>query len=150
MAVDITFDGKGEVEFDFSRSSDAVPAAINSYINYTRAYAVFAIKTFCNALDPQTEGSMRPIKLKVREGSFFNPKFPAPSGGRPILQIRIFDTINGALAQGAAASRHGRLLALVQPQHRRHRRSHRAGRSSCTTYRWRATAASTARMASRA
>ena len=99
MAVDITFDGKGEVEFDFSRSSDAVPAAINSYINYTRAYAVFAIKTFCNALDPQTEGSMRPIKLKVREGCFFNPKFPAPSGGRPILQIRIFDTINGALAQ---------------------------------------------------
>ena len=99
MAVDITFDGEGEVEFDFSRSSDAVPAAINSYINYTRAYVVFAIKTFCNALDPQTEGSMRPIKLKVREGSFFNPKFPAPSGGRPILQIRIFDTINGALAK---------------------------------------------------
>ena len=99
MAVDITLDGKGEVEFDFSRSSDTVPAAINSYINYTRAYAVFAIKTFCNALDPQTEGSMRPIKITAREGSFFNPKFPAPSGGRPILQIRIFDTINGALAQ---------------------------------------------------
>jgi N-methylhydantoinase B len=35
----------------------------------------------------------------VREGCFFNPKFPAPSGGRPILQIRIFDTINGALAK---------------------------------------------------
>ena len=34
---------------------------------------------------------MRPIKLTVREGCFFNPKFPAPSGGRPILQIRIFD-----------------------------------------------------------
>jgi N-methylhydantoinase B len=99
MAVDITFDGKGEVDFDFSRSSDTVPAAINSYINYTRAYAVFAIKAFCNALEPQTEGSMRPIKLKVREGSFFNPKFPAPSGGRPILQIRIYDTINGALAK---------------------------------------------------
>jgi N-methylhydantoinase B len=99
MAVDVTFDGKGEVEFDFSRSSDAVPAAINSYINYTRAYVVFAIKSFCNALEPQTEGSMRPIKLKVREGSFFNPRFPAPSGGRPILQIRIYDTINGALAK---------------------------------------------------
>jgi N-methylhydantoinase B len=99
MAVDITFDGKGEVEFDFSRSCDAVPAALNSYINYTRAYTVFAIKAFCNALDPQTEGSMRPIKLKVREGCFFNPTFPAPSGGRPILQIRIFDTINGALAK---------------------------------------------------
>jgi N-methylhydantoinase B len=99
MAVDITFDGNGSVEFDFSRSSDAVPAAINSYINYTRAYAVFATKTFCNALEPQTEGSMRPIKLTVREGCFFNPRFPAPSGGRPILQIRIFDTINGAMAK---------------------------------------------------
>lgn len=99
MAVDITFDGKGEVEFDFSRSSDTVPAAINSYINYTRAYVVFAVKTFCNARDPQTEGSMRPIKLTVREGSFFNPRFPAPSGGRPIVQIRIFDAINGALAK---------------------------------------------------
>jgi N-methylhydantoinase B len=99
MAVDVTFDGKGEVEFDFSRSSDAVPAGLNSYINYTRAYVVFAIKAFCNALEPQTEGSTRPIKLKVREGSFFNPKFPAPSGGRPILQIRIYDTINGALAK---------------------------------------------------
>src|SRR5262249_60391587 len=52
MAVDITFDGKGEVEFDFSRSSDTVPAAFNSYINYTRAYAVIAINAFSNALHP--------------------------------------------------------------------------------------------------
>ena len=99
MAVDITFDGLGGVEIDFSRSSDAVPAAINSYINYTRAYALFAIKVFCDAKDPQTEGAMRPITIKAREGSFFNPSFPAPSGGRAILQIRIFDTINGALSQ---------------------------------------------------
>jgi len=103
MAVDITFDGKGEVEVDFSRSSDAVPAAINSYINYTRAYAVFAIKVFCDALQPQTEGNARPIKVTAREGSFFNPAFPAPSGGRAILQIRMFDAINGALAQALPA-----------------------------------------------
>jgi len=99
IAVDVTFDGRGEVELDFSRSSDAVPAAINSYINYTAAYAIFAIKVFCNALEPQTAGSMRPIEVTAREGSFFNPRFPAPSGGRAILQIRIFDAINGALAK---------------------------------------------------
>ena len=99
IAVDITFDGVGAVELDFSRSSDAVPAAINSYINYTRAYAIFAIKVFCDALQPQTEGNMRPITVTAREGSFFNPAFPAPSGGRAILQVRIFDTINGAIAQ---------------------------------------------------
>lgn len=99
IAVDVTFDGKGEVTVDFSRSSDQVPAAINSYINYTRAYAVFAIKVFCNALWPQNAGNMKPIKVIAREGSFFNPKFPAPSGGRAAIQVRIFDAINGALAK---------------------------------------------------
>ena len=99
MAVDVTFDGKGEVEVDFSRSSDAVPAAINSYINYTRAYSVFAIKVFCHALQPQTAGNLRPIKVTAREGNFFNPVFPAPSGGRAVLQVRMFDTINGAIAK---------------------------------------------------
>ena len=99
IAVDVTFDGKGEVEVDFSRSSDQVPAAINAYINYTRAYAIFAIKVFVDALQPQNEGNMRPIKVVAREGSFFNPRFPAPSGGRAAVQIRIFDAINGAVAQ---------------------------------------------------
>ncbi len=99
MAVDITFDGAGSVELDFSRSSDVVPAAINSYINYTRAYALFAIKVFCDAREPQTEGAMRPITVTARPGSFFNPAFPAPSGGRAVLQVRIFDAINGAIAQ---------------------------------------------------
>ncbi len=99
IAIDVTFDGAGSVEVDFSRSSDAVPAAINSYINYTRAYAIFAIKVFCDALQPQNEGNMRPIKVTAREGSFFNPRFPAPSGGRAALQVRMFDAINGAIAQ---------------------------------------------------
>lgn len=98
IAVDITF-ANGEVTVDFSRSSDQVPAAINSYINYTRAYAVFGMKVFCDAQFPQNAGGMRPIKVMAREGSFFNPRFPAPSGGRAILQIRIFDAINGAMAQ---------------------------------------------------
>ena len=102
FGVDITFAGGPEgpeVTVDFSRSSDQVPAAINSYINYTRAYTYFAIKVFCDPLSPQNAGAMRPIRLVAREGSFFNPKFPAPSGGRAALQVRIFDTINGAMAQ---------------------------------------------------
>ena len=98
VAVDITF-ADGEVTVDFSRSGDQVPAAINAYINYTRAYALFAIKVFCDALHPQNAGGMRPIHVVAREGSFFNPTFPAPSGGRAIVQIRIFDAINGALAK---------------------------------------------------
>jgi len=98
VCVDVTVAGDA-IEVDFSRSSDQVPAAVNSYINYTRAYTVFAVKVFCDALLPHNEGGIRPITTTAREGSFFNPRFPASSGGRATVQIRIFDAINGALAK---------------------------------------------------
>jgi N-methylhydantoinase B len=98
VAVDIDVAGD-EITVDFSRSSDQVPVALNSYINYTRAYTLFSIKVFTDALLPQNGGMIRPIHVKAREGSFFNPREPAPSGGRAIIQIRIFEVINGALAQ---------------------------------------------------
>lgn len=102
VAVDVTVKGS-DIVVDFSRSSDQVPVAINSYINYTRAYTLFAIKVFADALLPQNDGAIRPITTMAREGSFFNPRFPAPSGGRAALQIRIFEAINGALAQALPA-----------------------------------------------
>ncbi len=98
VAVDVTIHG-GNVKVDFSRSSDAVPVAINSYINYTRAYTLFAIKVFSDALLPQNDGVIRPIEIIARDGSFFNPRYPSASGGRAAIQIRIFEAINGALAQ---------------------------------------------------
>ncbi len=96
--VDVTIDGD-EVVADFSKSSDQVSAGINSYINYTRAYASFAIKVFAGASLTQNDGTVRPVTITAREGSFFNPVFPAPSSGRAAVQIRIYDAINGALAQ---------------------------------------------------
>ena len=98
VCVDVTIQGDS-IEVDFSRSSDQVPAAVNSYINYTRAYTVFSIKVFSDALLPHNEGGIRPISVTARPGSFFNPRFPASSGGRAAIQIRIFDAINGALSQ---------------------------------------------------
>ena len=98
VCVDVTVAGDS-LTVDFSRSSDQVPAALNSYVNYTRAYTVFAVKVFCDARLPHNEGGIRPIGIEARAGSFFNPTFPAASGGRAAVQIRIFDAINGALAQ---------------------------------------------------
>ena len=100
--MDVTIEGDS-IEVDFFRSSDQMPAALNSYINYTRAYTVFAVKVFSDALLPQNEGGIRSIRTVAREGSFFNPRFPASSGGRATVQIRIFDAINGALSQALPA-----------------------------------------------
>ncbi len=91
--------GGGEVEIDFTGSGGTVQAALNSYINYTRAYGVFATRCLTQANLPNNEGSFRPIKVTAEEGSFFNPRFPAASGGRAAVQIRIFDAVNGAFAK---------------------------------------------------
>jgi N-methylhydantoinase B len=98
VAVDITIKGD-EVTLDFSRSSDQVAAGMNCYLNYTRAYAMFAIKVFADALLPQNDGVIRPVHIVSRPGCFFNATYPAPSGGRAVNQVRIFDAINGALAK---------------------------------------------------
>jgi N-methylhydantoinase B len=98
VKVDVTI-GDGNVIVDFSRSSDQVPAGINCYINYTRAYSMFAMRIFIGIDVPHNAGVERVIKVVAREGSFFNPKYPASSGGRATCQIRIFDTINGALTK---------------------------------------------------
>jgi N-methylhydantoinase B len=48
---------------------------------------------------PLNAGSSRPLKVMAPEGSFFNPRFPAPVGGRAIINQRIFDTLMGAFSQ---------------------------------------------------
>lgn len=97
VCVDVTIDESGAT-VDFSRSGDQVPAGLNCYINYTRAYASFALRIFAQIDVPNNAGVERVIKTVAREGSFFNATYPAASGGRASIQVRIFDAINGALS----------------------------------------------------
>ena len=96
--VEVTVDGDSIV-LDWSGSSDQVEAGINSYINYTRAYSGFAVKVFTDPHLPQNEGVNRPVEVRARPGSFFNPEYPAPSSGRAINQIRMFEVVCGAFAK---------------------------------------------------
>jgi N-methylhydantoinase B len=96
--VDVIIDGS-DITFDFTGSSPQVPAGLNSVLNYTYAYAFFAIKCMTDPTIPQNEGTTRPVKVVAPEGSFFNPKFPAPVGGRAIINQRIYEVVNGALSQ---------------------------------------------------
>ncbi|MGA9864946.1 MAG: hydantoinase B/oxoprolinase family protein [Acetobacteraceae bacterium] len=115
IRVDVTLkDGTATV--DFSRSGDVVPAGINSYINYTRAYASFAMRIFAKIDVPNNAGIERVIKLIAREGSFFNPRYPAASGGRASLQIRIFDAINGAMAKAVPERAMGAFTHWANPK----------------------------------
>jgi N-methylhydantoinase B len=115
VRVDVTL-RDGEAMVDFSRSGDAVPAGINSYINYTRAYASFAMRIFAGIDVPNNAGIERVIRLVTRPGSFFDPRYPAAGGGRASLQVRIFDAINGAMARAVPQRAMGAFTHWANPK----------------------------------
>lgn len=88
-----------DVTFDFTGSSSQVPAGLNSVLNYTYAYCFFVIRCITDPTIPQNDGCIRPVKVVAPEGSFFNPKFPAPVAGRAVINQRIYEVVNGALSQ---------------------------------------------------
>ena len=88
----------GQVHVDFSDSSDAVPAAINVPICYTRAMACYAIKCLTTPKIPNNLGSVLPVTASAREGSVLNPRHPSPTGGRHVIGHFVNPLIFGALA----------------------------------------------------
>lgn len=87
-----------EVTIDYEGSDPQTQSAINSYINYTRAYSIFAIKSVTEKELPFNAGVARPITTTAPEGSFFNPTPPAACAARAIVNPRIFELVMGALA----------------------------------------------------
>ena len=87
-----------EATIDFAGSSPQTESGLNSMLNYTRAYAYFALKCLTEPFIPQNGGCMRPVNVAATLGSFFNPKFPAAGGGRAMISHRLFEVVVGALA----------------------------------------------------
>lgn len=94
----------GEIEVDWEGSGPQREAGLNSYIHYTYAYTIAAIKSVTLPRAPQNDGVIRTIAIKAPEGSFFNPRPPAASGGRATISHRIYEVVLRALA-GAVPER---------------------------------------------
>jgi N-methylhydantoinase B len=65
---------------------------------------------------PNNAGAERTITTVAREGSFFNARYPAPSGGRASVQVRIFDAINGAMAKALPQRAMGAFTHWANPK----------------------------------
>jgi len=100
LTIRVTVRVRGDhITFDFTGSSPQSPSGINSLLNYTRAYCIYSLK--CITVQdtvPQNEGCLRPMTVVAPEGSLFNPRPPAASGPRAIMQQRMVDTILLAMA----------------------------------------------------
>ncbi|WP_282083066.1 hydantoinase B/oxoprolinase family protein [Streptomyces tendae] len=77
--IECAVEVRGEdITVDYAGSSRQVPFAVNSTLNYTRAYSMYPLKVL---LDPATRtnwGSYRAIRVRAPEGTIVNPTFPAP------------------------------------------------------------------------
>jgi N-methylhydantoinase B len=89
----------GKVVMDWAGSGPQREAGLNSYLHYTAAYSIAALKSVTLPQAPQNEGFIRTIEVKAPPGSFFNATRPAPCGGRAVVSHRIYEVAMGALAK---------------------------------------------------
>jgi N-methylhydantoinase B len=100
-----------EIFIDFSGSSPQSTRGINVVLNYTHAYASFAIKAAICPDVPHNEGSFRPVHVSAPPGSILNALEPAPVASRQVIGHFIPSAIFAALS-GAMP---GRLMARADP-----------------------------------
>jgi N-methylhydantoinase B len=96
-----------EIFIDFTGSSPQSTRGINVVLNYTHAYASFAIKAAICPDVPHNEGSFRPVHVSAPPGSILNALDPAPVASRQVIghfiPSAIFAAMSGAMP--------GRLMA---------------------------------------
>ncbi|MFQ5858148.1 MAG: hydantoinase B/oxoprolinase family protein [Anaerolineae bacterium] len=97
-----------EIFIDFTGSSPQSRRGINVVLNYTHAYASFAVKAAIYPDVPHNEGSFRPVHVTAPPGCILNALEPAPVASRQavghFVPSAIFACLAGALP--------GRLMAF--------------------------------------
>jgi len=96
-----------EIFIDFTGSSPQSIRGINVVMNYTHAYASFAVKAAIYPDVPHNEGSFRPVHVSAPLGCILNAEEPAPVAARQTVGHFVPTAVFTALAQAMP----GRLMA---------------------------------------
>src|SRR6266404_1793651 len=96
-----------EIFIDFNGSSPQSTRGINVVLNYTHAYASFAIKAVVSPEVPHNEGAFRPVHVTAPPGCILNCVEPAPVASRHLIGHFLPGVIFGALASAMP----GKLMA---------------------------------------
>jgi N-methylhydantoinase B len=70
------------LSLDFTGTDKQIARPVNSPLNFSRAYSLYAVKCAFDPETPNNDGCFRPIALTAPEGSIVNPRRPAPVWGR--------------------------------------------------------------------
>jgi N-methylhydantoinase B len=96
-----------DIYIDFAGSSPQSNRGINVVLNYTQAYASFAIKAAVGSEVPHNDGAFRPVHVTAPLGSILNCREPAAVASRHLVGHFVPGVIFGALAKAMP----GRLMA---------------------------------------
>jgi N-methylhydantoinase B len=88
-----------EMTVDFAGTSDQVAWPINCVLNYTQAYARYAVKCILDPEAPNNAGSLRPITILAPEGCLLNATPPVPVWGRHLSGHYVPPVVLGALSK---------------------------------------------------
>ncbi len=94
----VTINGNA-ISIDFTGTSGQVLWPINSVLNYTQAYACYAVKCLLDPNAPNNAGTLAPITVSAPEGCLLNATPPAPVWGRHLSGHYVPPAIFGALAE---------------------------------------------------
>jgi len=90
----------GELEVDFSGTSEQVAGPINSPLASTMSAVYAAVRVFLRDRSiPYNDGCTRPLQITVPLGSILNPRFPAAVRARMNASYRAHGAVARALGQ---------------------------------------------------
>ena len=89
----------GGIGIDFAGSSPEAPIGINVVLNYTAAYANFAVRACLDPDLPNNWGSLKPVKVTAPDGSIVNCRYPAPVNARHVVGMYVPFPVLKALHQ---------------------------------------------------
>ncbi|MFY9212377.1 MAG: hydantoinase B/oxoprolinase family protein [Aestuariivita sp.] len=104
-----------EMILDFAGTAPVTAGPVNIALPTAVATAYVAIKHIFPAL-PANAGVMRPIDVRIPEGSLLSAEFPTPTGGYTETILRMIDVMFSAMAKAApervVANAYGTINAL--------------------------------------
>jgi N-methylhydantoinase B len=87
------------LEVDYTGTHAQIDRPVNSVMNFTFAYSVYALKCALDPTSPNNDGALRPITITAPEGCLLNPRRPAPVWGRHLSGHYLPFVIYRALSQ---------------------------------------------------
>ena len=116
LPIKVSLEIRGDrMVMDFAGTAPRCAGPVNIAYPTAVATAYVAIKHIFPAL-PANAGVMKPIEVKIPEGSLLSAEFPAPVGGYTETILRMIDVIFSAMSQAApdrvVANAYGTINAL--------------------------------------